>query len=65
MANVVNCVNSHFLVELAKCRERPNLLGPLFKKSERKLNMYVVYCQNKIKSDYIVQEHLDTFFEVI
>lgn len=26
--------------------------------------MYVVYCQNKSKSEYIVSEYLDTYFEV-
>ena len=26
--------------------------------------MYVVYCQNKPKSEYIVSEYIDTYFEV-
>ena len=39
-------------------------LGNLFKKSEKKFQMYVVYCQNKPKSEYIVSEHIDTYFEV-
>jgi triple functional domain protein len=39
-------------------------LGPLFKRSERKLHMYIVYCQNKAKSEYIVSEYIDTYFEV-
>lgn len=26
--------------------------------------MYVVYCQNKPVSEYIVSEHIDTYFEV-
>ena len=26
--------------------------------------MYVVYCQNKPMSEYIVSEHIDTYFEV-
>lgn len=26
--------------------------------------MYVVYCQNKPKSEHIVSEYLDTYFEV-
>lgn len=25
--------------------------------------MYVVYCQNKPKSEFIVSEYIDTFFE--
>ena len=39
-------------------------LGPLFFRSERKLHMYIVYCQNKAKSEYIVSEYIDTYFEV-
>ncbi|KAF3833685.1 hypothetical protein F7725_024889 [Dissostichus mawsoni] len=30
---------------------------------ERRLNMYVVYCQNKPKSEHIVSEYIDTYFE--
>ena len=26
--------------------------------------MYVVYCQNKPKSEFIVSVHIDTYFEV-
>lgn len=35
----------------------------LFNKYERRLHMYVVYCQNKSKSEHIVSEYLDTYFE--
>ncbi|XP_046409767.1 kalirin isoform X2 [Neodiprion fabricii] len=52
-----------FLKALEHCLERPQDLGPLFKKYERKLHMYVVYCQNKPVSEYIVSEHIDTYFE--
>nr|XP_057902601.1 triple functional domain protein isoform X3 [Doryrhamphus excisus] len=52
-----------FLGELEKCLEDPDRLGPLFLKQERRLNMYVVYCQNKPKSEHIVSEYLDTYFE--
>ncbi|XP_074605123.1 uncharacterized protein LOC141858316 [Brevipalpus obovatus] len=52
-----------FLNELIKCLEESNRLGLLFKRYERRLNMYVVYCQNKSKSEYIVSEYLDTYFE--
>lgn len=31
---------------------------------ERRLHMYIVYCQNKPKSEHIVSEYIDTFFEV-
>lgn len=43
--------------------EEPERLGMLFKKYERRLHIYVVYCQNKSKSEYIVSEYLDTYFE--
>nr|XP_061838372.1 triple functional domain protein-like isoform X2 [Nerophis lumbriciformis] len=52
-----------FLGELEKCLEDPDRLGPLFLKQERRLNMYVVYCQNKPKSELIVSDYLDTYFE--
>ncbi|XP_056154644.1 triple functional domain protein isoform X2 [Lampris incognitus] len=52
-----------FLGELQKCLEEPDRLGPLFVKQERRLNMYVVYCQNKPKSEHIVSEYIDTYFE--
>ena len=55
---------SSFLKALEKCIEEPAELGPLFKRYERKLHMYVVYCENKPKSEYIVSEHIDTYFEV-
>ncbi|XP_037549683.1 triple functional domain protein [Nematolebias whitei] len=52
-----------FLRELEKCLEDPDRLGPLFLKQERRLHMYVIYCQNKPKSELIVSEYIDTFFE--
>ncbi|CAL8297080.1 unnamed protein product [Lota lota] len=53
----------YFLAELEKCLQDPDRLGPLFVKQERRLNMYVVYCQNKPKSEQIVLEYIDTYFE--
>ncbi|KAE8282219.1 Triple functional domain protein [Larimichthys crocea] len=52
-----------FLGELEKCLEDPDRLGPLFLKQEQRLNMYVVYSQNKPKSEHIVSEYIDTYFE--
>ncbi|XP_046401247.1 triple functional domain protein [Ischnura elegans] len=52
-----------FLKALERCVNHPEELGPLFKRYERKLHMYVVYCQNKPKSEYIVSEYMDTYFE--
>ncbi|XP_035386505.1 triple functional domain protein isoform X2 [Electrophorus electricus] len=52
-----------FLAELEKCLEDPDRLAPLFIKQERRLHMYIVYCQNKPKSEHIVSEYIDTYFE--
>ncbi|KYO42826.1 hypothetical protein Y1Q_0016202 [Alligator mississippiensis] len=52
-----------FLGELEKCLEDPEKLGSLFVKHERRLHMYIVYCQNKPRSEHIVSEYIDTFFE--
>ncbi|KTG00378.1 hypothetical protein cypCar_00020548, partial [Cyprinus carpio] len=52
-----------FLGELEKCLEDPDRLAPLFIRQERRLHMYIVYCQNKPKSEHIVSEYIDTYFE--
>lgn len=36
----------------------------MFLIQERRLTMYVIYCQNKPKSEHIVSEYIDTYFEV-
>lgn len=54
---------SVFLSAVERCLTQPHELGKLFKKYERKLLMYVVYCQNKPISEYLVSEH-DYYFEV-
>nr|XP_024216575.1 triple functional domain protein isoform X4 [Halyomorpha halys] len=51
-----------FLKALERCSEHPEELGSLFKRSERKLRMYVIYCQNKPKSEYIVSD-FENYFE--
>ncbi|XP_065162622.1 triple functional domain protein isoform X5 [Atheta coriaria] len=61
--NIYSWHNETFLKELQKCLDHPAELGPLFKRCERKLHMYVVYCKNKPVSEFIVSEHLDTYFE--
>lgn len=43
----------------------PERIGLLFKCYERRLNMYIVYCQNKSKSEYLVSEYIDTYFEEV
>jgi len=64
--NVEAIYNWHkdvFLLAIEKCGENVAELGPLFKRHERKLHMYIVYCQNKAKSEYIVSEYIDSYFE--
>ncbi|XP_025052752.1 kalirin isoform X7 [Alligator sinensis] len=51
-----------FLAELEKCLQEPDRLAQLFIKHERRLHMYVVYCQNKPRSEYVVAEY-DAYFE--
>uniref|UniRef100_A0A8C9SHJ6 Rho guanine nucleotide exchange factor 25 n=1 Tax=Scleropages formosus TaxID=113540 RepID=A0A8C9SHJ6_SCLFO len=53
----------YFLGELEKCVAEPERLAQLFIKHERRLHMYVVYCQNKPKSEHIVSEYIETYFE--
>ncbi|XP_059417381.1 kalirin isoform X2 [Carassius carassius] len=53
-----------FVGELEKCLEDQEKLPELFCKHERRLHMYVVYCQNKPKSEFIVAEY-DSYFEGI
>jgi len=55
--------SSFFLRGLERCEEKPEELGFIFKKYERKLHMYVVYCQNKPVSEFIVSEK-ENYFEV-
>jgi hypothetical protein len=58
------CCFSFFLKSLEKCVENLVELGPLINKCERKLRIYVVYCQNKPISEYIVSEHFNYFEEI-
>ncbi|CAH2304994.1 kalirin isoform X4 [Pelobates cultripes] len=53
-----------FLGELQKCPQEPERLAQLFIKHERRLHMYVVYCQNKPRSEYVVAEY-DSYFEEV
>ncbi|XP_047670022.1 kalirin RhoGEF kinase b isoform X1 [Tachysurus fulvidraco] len=53
-----------FLGELEKCLQDHDKLAELFIKHERRLHMYVIYCQNKPRSEFIVAEY-DTFFEEV
>ncbi|XP_070701825.1 rho guanine nucleotide exchange factor 25 [Pempheris klunzingeri] len=53
----------YFLGELEKCVGDPDSVAELFIKHERRLHMYVVYCQNKPKSEHVVSEYIETYFE--
>ncbi|XP_059472379.1 kalirin isoform X2 [Neocloeon triangulifer] len=53
-----------FLKALERCEEKPEELGLIFKRYERKLHMYVVYCQNKPVSEFIVSEKENYFEEL-
>ncbi|RXN33524.1 kalirin isoform X1 [Labeo rohita] len=53
-----------FLGELKKCLQDHDRLAELFIKHERRLHMYVIYCQNKPRSEFVVAEY-DGFFEEV
>ncbi|XP_020845781.1 rho guanine nucleotide exchange factor 25 isoform X2 [Phascolarctos cinereus] len=53
----------YFLQELQKCLQDPDWLAQLFIKHERRLHMYVIYCQNKPKSEHVMSEFGDSYFE--
>uniref|UniRef100_A0A8B9JBS2 Kalirin RhoGEF kinase n=1 Tax=Astyanax mexicanus TaxID=7994 RepID=A0A8B9JBS2_ASTMX len=53
-----------FMGELEKCLQDHDKLAELFIKHERRLHMYVIYCQNKPHSEFIVAEY-EAFFEEI
>ncbi|XP_075466191.1 kalirin-like [Ascaphus truei] len=53
-----------FMAELQKCPQEPERLAQLFIKHERRLHMYVIYCQNKPRSEHVVAEY-DSFFEEV
>uniref|UniRef100_A0A671T9C7 Kalirin RhoGEF kinase b n=1 Tax=Sinocyclocheilus anshuiensis TaxID=1608454 RepID=A0A671T9C7_9TELE len=53
-----------FLCELEKCLQDHDRLAELFIKHERRLHMYVIYCQNKPRSEFVVAEY-DAFFEEV
>ncbi|XP_056653719.1 rho guanine nucleotide exchange factor 25 isoform X2 [Monodelphis domestica] len=53
----------YFLQELQKCLQDPDWLAQLFIKHERRLHMYVIYCQNKPKSEHVMSEFGDNYFE--
>uniref|UniRef100_A0A8C2JZM5 Kalirin RhoGEF kinase n=1 Tax=Cyprinus carpio TaxID=7962 RepID=A0A8C2JZM5_CYPCA len=53
-----------FLCEIEKCLQDQDRLAVTFIKHERRLHMYVIYCQNKPRSEFVVAEY-DAFFEEV
>ncbi|XP_066961005.1 kalirin isoform X3 [Macrobrachium rosenbergii] len=53
-----------FLKNIERCIEHPEEIGGVFQRSEKRLQIYVKYCQNKPTSEYIVSEHLNYFEEL-
>lgn len=56
-------VLSFFMKNIERCVEHPEEIGPVFQRSEKRLQIYVKYCQNKPTSEYIVSEY-SNYFEV-
>ncbi|KFM67263.1 Triple functional domain protein, partial [Stegodyphus mimosarum] len=52
-----------FFPELQNTLENPRSIGLLFRRSERKLHMYIVYCQNKPKSEQVIAHFINSYFE--
>lgn len=48
---------------IERCLEHPEEIGGVFQRSEKRLQIYVKYCQNKPTSEYIVSEY-SNYFEV-
>ncbi|TKR93469.1 hypothetical protein L596_007922 [Steinernema carpocapsae] len=66
-ANIAQILEFHkttFCKEIERCLNDYEAAGQAFVKYERRLHvLYVKYCQNKPKSDYLVsQEHFEQFF---
>nr|XP_039274741.1 kalirin-like isoform X3 [Styela clava] len=53
-----------FSKELQKCLDNPEYIGRLFKRYERRLQMYVTYCSNKPLSEFLVMKHKAYFTEI-
>lgn len=53
-----------FMKNIERCIEHPEEIGPAFQRSEKRLQIYVKYCQNKPTSEYIVSEHSSYFEEL-
>ena len=56
--------HSTFSKEINLGLEDPNHIAQIFKRYERRLHMYVKYCENKPKSEYLVAEYFEYFEEL-
>ncbi|XP_052080801.1 triple functional domain protein-like isoform X2 [Mytilus californianus] len=54
----------NFSPEVEKAVWDVDQLGSLFTRYERRLHMYVKYCENKPKSEYIVAEYIEVFEDI-
>ncbi|KAG0715143.1 Triple functional domain protein [Chionoecetes opilio] len=50
-----------FMINIERCIEHPEEIGTVFQRSEKRLQIYVKYCQNKPTSEYIVSEYSNYF----
>ena len=53
-----------FKKEIESCLENPDKIGGLFIRYERRMLMYVKYCENKPKSEFLVGEYFEYFEEL-
>ncbi|XP_067944220.1 rho guanine nucleotide exchange factor 25-like [Watersipora subatra] len=61
---ILNFHRDKFLPELEKVYDNPQKIGSLFTKYEKQLRLYVTYCENKPRSEYLVAEHPSTFHKL-
>ncbi|KAG7167736.1 Triple functional domain protein-like 1, partial [Homarus americanus] len=53
-----------FMRNIERCLEHPDEIGAVFQRSEKRLQIYIKYCQNKPTSEYIVSEYSNYFEEL-
>ncbi|XP_028393138.1 triple functional domain protein-like isoform X5 [Dendronephthya gigantea] len=63
MRQILEWHKSFFCKELEKCEDAPERIGTVFLKAAKRLEMYIHYCQKKPKSEGLVREFEDTYFQ--
>ncbi|XP_069951615.1 triple functional domain protein isoform X1 [Cherax quadricarinatus] len=53
-----------FMKNIERCLDHPEEIGGVFQRSEKRLQIYIKYCQNKPTSEYIVSEYSNYFEEL-